>query len=302
MNKKFYILLLTLFLFNLPYNYLHTKSIKNHRNQLSPLVIYGEDNRWDFFEISDLELQKRLNSTVALFRDTKMTFLRNNTYQLHGETLEEKWNICPTEPFSDQPTGPYCTGLLVDTDKIMTAKHCFRNIKCSQTNFVFGFHVKEENNYPKEIHKKDVYFCKKIIYSSKVQDIAIIQLDRYVQNYEPLPIERNKNVLKQGDSVFMTGYPLELPVKLSTDGVVRNKISSNKQVFITNLDAFSGNSGSPVFNSKTGNVEGLLSLGDKDFHWNEHKKCNENFFCKTDQCVGELITVITEDFFEFLSP
>jgi len=57
----------------------------------------------------------------------------------------------------------------------------------------------------------------------------------------------------------MIGYPLGTPMKLAKNArVIFN--NEEAQSFITNLDAFEGNSGSPVFNEKN-EVSGILVNG-----------------------------------------
>jgi hypothetical protein len=49
-----------------------------------------------------------------------------------------------------------------------------------------------------------------------------------------------------------------------------------RNYFTANLDSYAGNSGSPVFNQKTGRVEGILIQGADDFVYNEENQCLES--------------------------
>ena len=80
----------------------------------------------------------------------------------------------------------------------------------------------------------------------------------------------------------MIGYPLGTPAKLAKGGRVLVD-DSNKQQFTTTLDAFEGNSGSPVLNNRN-QVVGILVSGEPidSFVQDEvnkceiYNRCNEN--------------------------
>jgi len=59
------------------------------------------------------------------------------------------------------------------------------------------------------------------------------------------------------------GHPVGLPLKVSGGATVRS--TSPKSYYITDIDAFGGNSGGPVFNARTKLIEGILVLGGQDF-------------------------------------
>ncbi len=88
----------------------------------------------------------------------------------------------------------------------------------------------------------------------------------------------------------MIGHPVGLPTKFAGEAVVR----SNQQsaFFVANLDTYGGNSGSPVFNSDTHEVEGILVRGETDFV--PQGGCNVSLVCPTSGCRGEDCTRTTE--------
>ena len=65
-----------------------------------------------------------------------------------------------------------------------------------------------------------------------------------------------------------------------------------KAIFTANLDTYGGNSGSPVFNSETHEVEGILVRGDTDFV--PLGKCMVSAVCPTNGCIGEDCTRVSE--------
>ena len=124
--------------------------------------------------------------------------------------------------------------------------------------------------------QQDVYTCKKIITrflggepgavlpagQRLGPDYALIQLDRKVAGHKALAIDRGQN-LKKGDKMMVIGHPVGLPLKISAGAAVRD--ASQQGYFVTDLDTFGGNSGSPVFNTATRLIAGILVRGDEDF-------------------------------------
>ncbi|MFN8369247.1 MAG: hypothetical protein U0T83_01345 [Bacteriovoracaceae bacterium] len=69
----------------------------------------------------------------------------------------------------------------------------------------------------------------------------------------------------------MIGSPLGLPVKVTDNGKIISEIGEGR--YGSDLDAFSGNSGSMVYNLDTQEVVGLLERGTADFVEDTEKKC-----------------------------
>jgi len=64
--------------------------------------------------------------------------------------------------------------------------------------------------------------------------------------------------------VFAIGYPAGLPLKISPNAEVRSAVAAN-HCFTAAVDAYGGNSGSPVMSEDSGEVEGILVRGNRDF-------------------------------------
>ena len=62
--------------------------------------------------------------------------------------------------------------------------------------------------------------------------------------------------------------------------------------FVANLDTYGGNSGSAVFNTDTGLVEGILVRGENDFVYSNG--CRVSNVCPAPGCRGEDVTKISE--------
>jgi V8-like Glu-specific endopeptidase len=219
---------------------------------------------------------------------------------------------------------------------VLTAGHCFkpdeRGGPCERVKLVFGYAVTKEGEMPSSFPAGDVYSCKEVI-SQRVQDVsendpkvghnlacsggkctnsplvgngidyALVRLDRKVTGRYPLAINRS-NVAK-GATVGVIGYPSGMPVKVQEKGAVVRKVTGNGY-FVTNLDTFQGNSGSPVFNMETLKIEGILVRGAADYVYgegadavndprypSEHVPGRANMYPQ-DGGRGEDVTLITE--------
>jgi hypothetical protein len=89
----------------------------------------------------------------------------------------------------------------------------------------------------------------------------------------------------------MLGHPLGLPLIYSPDAsLLENK---DNVFFKATLNSFHGNSGSPVFNTMTNLVEGILVRGESDFNYVSKNGCNQYaIYQKDDEEKGEGVTRI----------
>lgn len=257
-------------------------------------VIYGNDDRQDFYEVNDPMLRMLADSTAALFQNSKIVTSADSTVPASIRTTQygTSMGLCKTEAFYDQPTGAFCSGSLVGPDLIMTAGHCIKNqLSCNNTSFVFNFTVKNPQDFPNRADVSDIYKCKEIVttfVANQGADYALVRLDRPVANRSPLKINR-MNDIRPGVALTVIGHPSGLPTKVSGGAAVR---ALQKGYFQTNLDTYGGNSGSAVFNSSSGLVEGILVRGENDFVNNN--RCRASYRCADDGCRGEDVTNINE--------
>jgi hypothetical protein len=83
-----------------------------------------------------------------------------------------------------------------------------------------------------------------------------------VAGRRPLAVRSAGRVAK-GQPLFVIGHPNGLPTKFADGAQVRG--NAHKDFFVANLDTYGGNSGSPVFNAVSLEVEGILVRGENDF-------------------------------------
>lgn len=256
-------------------------------------VIYGNDDRLDIFQVTEPLWQTKAESTVALIQSSKIKSSANG-FDITTSNYGKVQNLCKSEPFYDQVSAAFCSGSLIGSDLIITAGHCVRTqASCQTTRFVFNFAYKAPGLDPKSVSADDVYSCKQLIHSevtsSNMNDFAIIRLDRPVVGRSPLLI-RQAGEVTVGDKLTVIGHPSGLATKVAGGAAVRN--NSNAKYFISNLDTYGGNSGSAVFNTDTGVVEGILVRGEQDFK--SQGGCNVSNVCSDTGCRGEDVTRVTE--------
>lgn len=255
-------------------------------------VIYGEDNRKDVFESTDSALVELSKSTAAMIEMANLTSQSNGEIVIQAETLKSR-GICAKERFSNQISAANCSGFLVAPNVLVTAGHCIKSeFDCSSYKWVFDYKVDHADQAAVTVAKQDVYSCKRIIARSLDQlskdDWAVIELDRK-SDRKPLAF-RKKGKITTGTSIAVIGHPTGLPTKIADGAKVRSLAT---KFFQANLDTYGGNSGSAVFNTQTGEVEGILVRGENDYVYDSALGCQVSNKCPDTGCRGEDVTYIS---------
>lgn len=223
-------------------------------------VIYGEDNRKDWFEVLDPDLREAARATLGIFDSSSVLFVDDSAVI---ETRSAR--LCPTEKFFEQEMGPLCSGFLVGPDLVLTAGHCIEtDSECRGLKFVFDYAKESRFHDATRVSKNNVYSCLKMIgrsFTKHDQDWALIKLDRAVTDRSPLEIERS-SAPRVSTPLTIIGHPSGLPSKISRGGQIH---TVSKHHFVADLDSFGGNSGSAILNANTLKVEGILVRGRSDY-------------------------------------
>jgi hypothetical protein len=271
-------------------------------------VQYGQDSRTELFQHSDARL-KDMAASVAVFVHSQNLNMAGNSISLKGYTLNEMsemgWLVsgtnapmCSNELFTAQPAPGFCTGFLVDEDVLVTAGHCLQKVPCSETSIVFGFQMDSENSLA-ELTTENVFTCAEVIVQvtpsqeNQNLDYAIIRLDRPTGR-AGLEYVTEDNPDAQND-VAVLGHPSGLPMKIASDAFILSN-QSTEPFFVTNLDTFGSNSGSPVINTATYQVEGILVRGEIDYVLSDDGSCVQVNRCPESggtNCAGENATKMT---------
>ncbi|MEK2644565.1 trypsin-like serine peptidase [Bdellovibrio sp. BCCA] len=249
-------------------------------NRDSSQVIYGDDSIRDVTgEAPNSE------ASVALVKKSLYDqYKKNRAIYSVGEVYgveDLSW--------SDQPALAFCSGIFLGDDLVLTAGHCVENdFSCANTNIVF--HFSADSQVTTAIACKEVVKYRNDINGAGL-DYALIRMEK---NIGRRSFVLNSSAFKRpqvADSLYSLGYPLGSFMKKAL-GKIR-KIVPESQVYVSTLDVFEGNSGSPVFSAKTHQLVGILSSGESDFtQKSDDDSAVQVKRCSNKGCSGEFITPI----------
>jgi len=262
--------------------------------------IYGSDHRIEVYAEPNAARRKLAEATLAVISAEALISVDKDSMRINAASFAEEYGLCRGERFQNQQTAADCTAFLITPRRIATAGHCVSNLaECRQFKFVFGYMYTTANSNPYLIAKRNIYSCRRIIKTQQplgdteiTPDFAVIELDRLVPDHRPLNL-RKKGRLQPGEKLFLIGHPAGLPAKIA-DGAWVRRIHDG--LFESNVPAYGGNSGSPVFNVASNDVEGILVTGEDDFIElvdRNHRTCQVSLHCKHTACIGEDSTPAT---------
>lgn len=234
-------------------------------------AVFGQDNREEAYFKNGIWTEISRSVAVGVL-STMITPLDSS--QVKIDSTNKTDFLCSDEKFFGQPSLSFaCTGFLIAPQILVTAGHCAyvngeisndTEDRCSVYNWMFDYRSDSNINWKNSpiVSAQNIYRCQKIIYavmeeSAPYRDFAVIRLDRPVIGRTPL--KTASSFLLNHEELTMLGHPLGLPLKVTDEASVLQNNPLHES-FLTNLDAFEGNSGSPVMNSR-GEVVGLLTGG-----------------------------------------
>lgn len=246
-------------------------------------TIYEGDSRLDLYQYAEESVLRHYASGVGLIiPKDKLVIVDSMTYRIEAETLREKFaglgeNLVDEEPFLNQPSVVAMgSGFLIGESTVLTAAHVMStHEQCLNSVIVFDFEKATPWYSSVMVKTENIYACKKIL-ASQLQYEKNDVLHRNVPVYDQTTFEIERQAKSdrhifefaserpEGKNLVLIGHPLGLPKKIATDGVLRWDSAAGKRFFVASLDAFAGNSGSPVLDIANGNVFGILVSGESD--------------------------------------
>ncbi|MDP7640127.1 MAG: serine protease [Candidatus Hydrogenedentes bacterium] len=224
--------------------------------------IYGADDRIDLFEDPDPAVRALADSVAGLFASYNAPDRADGgvDFVFDPRDGDDYW-LCGDERFFDQPTAAYCTAFVVGPDLIATAGHCVSSWNLEFVRVVFGFEMIDAETPVTSVGPERVYRIVEVVAveDTLFNDYAVLRVDRAIVSPGAAPLSLQADaIVRSGTRVGVIGHPQGLPMKIAfgEDTAVRLSFPPSSQ-FSANFDASGGNSGSPVFNQETGEVEGI---------------------------------------------
>lgn len=222
----------------------------------------SHDDRMDWYEFTDEKIKKDAGCVAIVCMKYGVSDSGNGHSILKTKNYGELVNLCENEPFREQPVAavPFFTGFLVKEDMLVTAGHCVDGVNVADLRIVFGFRMSAPFTPVTKIPNDNIYEGTEIIDCGGWRDgsdWALVKLDRKVGNLETAVISQGAVSCRQ--AVHVIGHPMGLPLKYTAGASVCD--NSSKFFFTANLNIYGGNSGSPVFNSDTHEVIGVVVRG-----------------------------------------
>lgn len=237
-------------------------------------VIYGTDDRVEVYQSPDSLMRELARGVAVQVSNSNVVEKPEWTYKLKTTTMAN-FGICLDTPYVKQPKVGDCTAFLIAPDKMLTAAHCISSSnQCKNNLFVFDFAYDDGREKDFVFNETQVARCRSVIERVKNPetgvDYAVLLLDRKMENRPYLKVRKEGKV--EDDAILtVIGHPMGIPAKITSGAEVRE--NSDPYFFKMNSDTFHGNSGSPVINTRTGIVEGILVRGDTDFVVDKNRGC-----------------------------
>jgi len=224
-------------------------------------IVFGDDDRLDYGEFGANTPERKMADATALLLNGGVqcsggTCQIDLTYDMPGEDA----GLCQSEPFSFQPVSAtsFCSAVLVGPRLFATAGHCISPImqtNCINMRVLFGYDADQQEGFPSLTYpESDVYTCTRVVISPDLSDYALIEVNRPVSGRVPAWIRRGGEPAV-GASVTEVSYPSGLPLKIDQGGQIRSVTSTSIHA---NVDVSEISSGSPLFDTATGVVEGVM--------------------------------------------
>jgi V8-like Glu-specific endopeptidase len=262
-------------------------------------AVYEKDDRLEAVNFHDDDLIELAHSTAALIsKDSFKPISGLAEYlQVFSSTQREEYETCQGTRFNRQVAASFCTGFLIAPDVLATAGHCISEVsECENFYWTFGYKYRKATDAKVVVKKKDIFKCTKILKRKYDPvngiDFAIVKLHKKAVGKRIFKLRRSGRVATKTQVITM-GYPSGTPLKITANAMVLG--NRNSKYFVTNLDTFEGNSGSPVIDAQTGLVEGILYEGKEDFNYSDKYKCSKTAVFSSRQA-DERVMRITEIF------
>jgi hypothetical protein len=245
-------------------------------SSISDEVIYGSDDRSEYFEAGATAQDRLTKSVVALVPWSKLS--PSGELDPAVPSLGTVRELCPEERFAEQPVAAFCSGVLVDWDTVLTAGHCVHQLALQDFAVTFDYHYAEPGRLA--LDAGDSYTVSAIIAEALVRpgdevllDYALLRLDEPVRApRRPARIVLDPALFEIGDQLMVAGSSSGTPVKVD-EAARLQALREQADYFVARTDTARGSSGGGAF-SREGALLGVLARGAVDLT-ETTEGCNE---------------------------
>jgi hypothetical protein len=234
--------------------------------------VNGSDDRLEYFELGEEFQRAALEQFSVALMSARAADLVLSGKSTELGTWAEVNQLCPGEPFGDQPSAAMCSGVLVDWNLVLTSGHCISIVPVEDLRVVFGFYYRQRGELA--VGDQDVYRVARVVASRRDPadpeggerlDFAWLELDRDVSvERRPAPAYANGPAAGVGTGVISIGAGGGVPLKWDGGGHVQRTRPGVDDYFVADTDTSEGSSGGGLFDENLA-LLGSMARGAADF-------------------------------------
>ena len=288
-------------------DYIESQSTANDSSALQPLI---DNAKRVVLVIPKDDLSNFQENPIAKRYAIKSKKLGERLIYINGVA----YPIADSQYLTQQTVGALGTGIFIDENTILTAAHVlfppFLDLKLEDIRFVVGYKVQSNNKMDEyvSVDKTNVYQAD--MSASKEGEVEIdYSLSSFGEDWAKIKVVKENGTpnhpytpitfgsVQANQDVYGLGHGLGLPLKISYCGnVIDAKTEDHPSIFKCTLDFYSGNSGSPIFDSASHELVGIHVRGQREFFFIEEegkKKVKAAVFSSTKGNIGEECQSVT---------
>jgi V8-like Glu-specific endopeptidase len=251
----------------------------------SDVVLGSTDDRVDAYKLTDPNLSPFIGSTASMWLANQISDQGNGTTTISNYYYTSALGqpLCAGTKFYNQPVGAglACTAFFIAPDMVATADHCLTHWGWSWSDWrlIVDFaNASGPNSWSNIVPNKKIYRPTAVVAENANDDWAVMQVTPPLENWRPTyplsaagaPTTYQFSTISS--SVAALGYGNGLPLKYSANA---SAWTFGDTYFLSDLDIFQGNSGSPVFDTATSMTLGIVTADyDDDYVYDSTNHCN----------------------------